>query len=58
MKNKQETQEEREIREECEAGIRMYNAFKDGPQSLRWDGSVYMSDGMVIHPNGEITEET
>jgi hypothetical protein len=46
--------------EERQSEIDMYNRMKEdgGPQCLRWDGSIYVADGLVIHPDGGMTEET
>lgn len=35
-----------------------FAAFYTSRYSLRWDGSVYVGDGMSVYPNGEwINEE-
>ena len=46
--------------ETLQAGMATYEQLlqADGPACLRWDNSIYMHEGIVLHPDGRYTMET
>lgn len=35
----------------------VFSSFYTSKYALRWDGSVYVGDGMSVYPNGEWADE-